>query len=154
MTVPPEQFTIGQLSHVTGCKVPTIRYFEQIGLLPAPGRSAGNTRMFDASHRVRLDFIQHCRELGFSQTAIRGLLGLTNHPDWSCAAATKIARGHLDDIDRRITRLTDLKGELERMIKDCDGGRIEQCRIIETLADHSHTHCLANNHGPTARSNA
>jgi DNA-binding transcriptional MerR regulator len=66
----PEQFTIGQLSHATGCKVPTIRYFEQIGLLPAPGRSAGNTRMFDAAHRVRLDFIQHCRDLGFSRAAV------------------------------------------------------------------------------------
>ena len=146
------EITIGQLSRETGCKVPTIRYYEQIGLLPAPGRSAGNTRLYGHAHRARLGFIQHCRELGFSQAAIRDLLDLTDHPDRPCEAVTEIARGHLDDMNRRIACLVALKSEMERMIAACDGGRVEQCRIIEILADHSHEHCLADEHeGPLAR---
>ena len=144
--MPEAEVTIGELSRETGCKIPTIRYYEKIGLLPAPNRSSGNTRLYSPTHRARLGFIQHCRELGFSQDAIRNLLDLTDHPDRSCEAVTEIARGHLDDMKRRIARLTALKSEMERMIEACDGGRVEQCRIIEILADHSHEHCLSNQH--------
>ena len=130
-------FTIGRLAHATGCKVPTIRYYEKIGLLPEPRRSTGNTRLYGASHLARLGFIQHCRELGFPQGAIRELLELSDHPDQSCEAVTDIARAHLNDVNRRIARLVALKSELEGMIDNCGGGRIEQCRIVEALADYS-----------------
>jgi hypothetical protein len=84
-----------------------------------------------------LGFIQHCRELGFPQAAIRELLELSDHPDYPCEAVTDIARAHLDDVNCRIARLTALKTELQSMIKNCNGGRIEQCRIVETLADYA-----------------
>ena len=131
------ELAIGRLAHATGCKVPTIRYYEKIGLLPEPRRSAGNTRLYGASHLARLGFIQHCRELGFPQAAIRELLELSDHPEQSCEAVTDIARAHLTDINRRIARLIALKSELEGMIANCSGGRVEQCRIVEALADHS-----------------
>ena len=131
------ELTNGQLAHPTGCKVPTIRYYEKIGLLPEPRRSAGNTRLYGASHLARLDFIQHCRELGFPQAAIRELLELSENPEQSCEAVTVIARAHLTDINRRIARLIALKSELEGMIENCTGGRVEQCRIVEALADYS-----------------
>jgi DNA-binding transcriptional MerR regulator len=131
------ELTIGCLARETGCKVPTIRYYEKIGLLPEPGRSSGNTRLYDTGHLARLGFIQHCRELGFPQAAIRELLELSDHPDYSCEAVTDIARAHLDDVNCRIARLTALKTELQSMIKNCSGGRIEQCRIVETLADYA-----------------
>ena len=132
------EFTIGQLARETGCKVPTIRYYEQIGLLPEPRRSSGNTRIYGPAHLARLAFILHCRDLGFSQAAIRELLDLIDHPDRSCAAVTEIARAHLDDVDRRIARLAALKSELEHMVRACSGGRVAQCRIVEALADYSH----------------
>lgn len=138
--------TIGQLSKATHCKVPTIRYYEQIGLMPAPTRTAGNQRRYGPEHVARLDFIQHCRELGFHQKAIRGLLKLTKHPNQNCEAVTQIARSHLDEVNHRLARLTALKSELERMIGVCSGGQIADCRIIETLADHSHGHCLVSDH--------
>ncbi|MGI9424545.1 MAG: MerR family transcriptional regulator [Hyphomicrobiaceae bacterium] len=131
------KFTIGHLARATGCKVPTIRYYEKIGLLPEPQRSSGNTRLYGVNHLARLDFVQHCRELGFPQAAIRELLELSDHPDQSCTAVTNIARAHLDDVNRRIARLTALKNELQSMIKTCSGGRVEQCRIIEALAVYS-----------------
>jgi len=90
----PHNLTIGQLSKETHCKVPTIRYYEEIGLLPAPSRTSGNQRRYGAEHVIRLGFIQHCRELGFRQKAIRDLLALTTHPDQSCEAVSEIARAH------------------------------------------------------------
>ena len=131
------ELTIGRLARATGCKVPTIRYYEKIGLLPEPRRSAGNTRLYGESHLARLGFIQHCRELGFPQAAVRELLTLSDHPDQSCEAVTDIARAHLMDVNRRIARLLALKSELEGMIENCSGGRVEQCRIVEALTDYS-----------------
>jgi DNA-binding transcriptional MerR regulator len=129
--------TIGRLARATGCKVPTIRYYEKIGLLPEPTRSSGNTRQYGASHLARLGFIQHCRELGFPQAAIRELLELSDHPDQSCEAVTDIARSHLSEVNRRIARLVALRAELEGMIDNCSGGRIEKCHIVEALADYT-----------------
>jgi len=132
------EFTIGHLARETGCKVPTIRYYEQIGLMPAPSRTAGNQRRYGPKHVAQLGFIQHCRELGFHQKAIHDLLKLTKHPSQNCEAVTEIARTHLDEVNHRLARLASLKLELERMIEACCGGQIADCRIIETLADHSH----------------
>ncbi len=136
------ELTIGHLARETGCKVTTIRYYEQIGLLPEPPRSLGNTRHYGSDHLARLRFIQHCRELGFPQSAVRELLELSDHPKRSCKAVTDIAEDHLQDVNRRMARLTVLKTELEDMIRNCSGGRVEQCRIVEVLADHSHAHGL------------
>lgn len=142
----PHALTIGQLSKETHCKVPTIRYYEQIGLMPAPSRTAGNQRRYGPEHVARLGFIQHCRELGFRQDAVRDLLKLTTFPAESCDAVAAIARTHLDEINRRIARLTALKLAMERMIEVCRGGQIADCRIIEALADRAHGHCLASDH--------
>ncbi len=138
-------FTIGWLSGETGCKVGTIRYYEKIGLMPEPGRSQGNQRQYEPRHATRLAFIRHGRELGFSLDAIRELLGLSDDLTQPCEAADRIARVHLRDVDLRITSLSALKGELERMVEMCRGGKIGDCRVIEVLADHAK--CLAGDHG-------
>jgi DNA-binding transcriptional MerR regulator len=136
------EITIGQLARRTGCKVPTIRYYEQIGLLPTPRRSLGNQRLYGPAHVARLAFVRHARELGFSQAAIRELLSLTDHPDQSCDAVTRIASSHLKGVEERIARLSALKEELERMIETCGGGQISSCHVVETLADQSNLHRL------------
>jgi DNA-binding transcriptional MerR regulator len=125
------------LGEAAGVKVPTIRYYEQIGLLPEPDRSAGNQRLYGQSALDRLAFIRHARELGFPLDAIRDLLSLSDRPDQSCAAADVIARAQLAEVESRLARLTALKGELERMVVQCAGGRIADCRVIEVLGDHS-----------------
>ena len=138
--------TIGQLAQRTGCKVPTIRYYESVGLLAPPRRSTGNQRRYGAKALARLDFIQHCRELGFSQSDIRNILGLADSRAQSCDAVTSVVQHHLDDVTERISRLTRLQLELQRMIADCSGGAMSDCRILETLADHSHKHCWSDSH--------
>jgi DNA-binding transcriptional MerR regulator len=137
-------YTIGALSRETGCKIPTIRYYEQIGLMPAPERTAGNQRLYDRKQLDRLAFVRHARELGFSLDSIRELLGLADDPSRSCEAADAIARAQLAQVENRIARLNALKSELERMVEQCRGGKIGDCRVIEVLADHSK--CLTGDH--------
>lgn len=139
---------IGDLSRLTGCKVQTIRYYEQIGLLPLADRSRGNQRLYDAAHVDRLAFIRHARELGFSLGAIRELLSLADHPSQTCEAADAIAQAQLQQVENRLTRLLRLKRELERMVEQCRGGSISDCRVIEVLADHSL--CLEDSHAAYA----
>ena len=133
-----QNLTIGELAARTGCKIQTIRYYEQIGLMPDPSRTKGNQRRFGQEHLERLAFIRHSRELGFSLDAIRELLSLRDEPNRSCAAVDRIARRQLRQVESRIARLQALAIEFKRMIRHCRGGRIAECRIIEALADHAH----------------
>jgi len=128
---------IGEAARRSGVKVPTIRYYEQIGLLPAPVRSEGNRRHYEASDLRRLAFIRHSRELGFDIEAIRTLLTLQDNPSQPCATADTIAQARLADVVQRIRSLTALKAELELMVEGCRHGKVGECRVIEVLADHS-----------------
>lgn len=127
---------IGKLSRTAGVKVPTIRYYEQIGLLPEAERSAGNRRLYGAATMDRLSFIRHARDLGFTLEAIRGLLSLSDTPDQSCAAADQIAKAQLIAVKDRLARLRALESELERMIAQCAQGTIANCRVIKVLGNH------------------
>lgn len=131
---------IGTAARQSGVKVPTIRYYEQIGLLPALDRTDGNRRLYGPRDLQRLMFIRHARELGFEVDAIRTLLALQDDPNRSCAAADQIARARLAEVKQRIVSLMALRLELERMVDDCACGRVADCRVIETLADSSHAH--------------
>lgn len=141
-----EKMSIGELSRQSGCKVQTIRYYEQIGLMPEPERTSGNQRRYGEGHARRLAFIRHSRELGFPLEAIRQLLGMVDDPDRSCAEADRITRRQLAAVQLRIGRLQALERELERLLAECQGGRIAECRIIEVLADHTHAQCLSDGH--------
>lgn len=127
---------IGELARRTGVKVPTIRFYEQIGLIAAPPRTEGNQRRYGKTEVDRLNFIRHARELGFEVDHIRELLAMSQEPQASCHQADSIAKAHLREVDRRIERLQALRVELSRMIDECGHGRICDCRIIEVLADH------------------
>ena len=127
---------IGEAARRSGVKPPTIRYYEQIGLLPAPPRSDGNRRCYQDSDLRRLTFIRHARELGFEIDAIRTLLRLQDEPRQSCEAADGIARAHLTEVDHRIRSLMALRTELELMLDGCRHGQVAECRVIEVLADH------------------
>jgi DNA-binding transcriptional MerR regulator len=139
-------FSIGDLASRTRTKVETIRYYEKIGLLPAPARTSGNHRAYTRAHADRLAFIRHSRELGFSLESVRALLALSDDVDLPCAEVDVIARQHLDAVRDRIMRLQSLEAELSRMIEACGCGRVGDCRVIEVLADQTHAHCLHANH--------
>ena len=134
---------IGAASRASGIKVPTIRYYEQIGLLPSPPRTQGNRRLYDAGDLRRLRFIRHARELGFEIGPIRELLALAGEPDRPCESADRIAAAHLADIDHKIARLTALRREVARMA-ECTQHSVADCRVIEVLGDHGT--CLHETH--------
>lgn len=129
--------TIGTLSRKTGTKVQTVRYYEQIGLLREPGRTTGGQRRYEEADLDRLAFIRHARQLGFALDAIRELLDLSDHPQHSCADADSIARRQLKQVEQRLLRLQALQKELKRMIAECSGDRVADCRVLEVLRDHA-----------------
>ncbi len=133
-------YSIGEAARESGVKVPTIRYYEEIGLLPKIARSEGNRRFYDESGVNRLSFIRHTRELGFDVEAIRALLNLQDDPDQPCERAHAIAKARLADVEKRIKSLDLLRAELDKMVRECASGRVGECRVIETLADRSHDH--------------
>lgn len=125
---------IGALAKATGTKVETIRWYEQVGLLPAPGRTSGNYRTYGDAHLTRLSFIRRARDLGFSLEQVRTLLDLAEDYERSCAAVDIIAREHLGQVDRKIADLQALRRELASLIGQCRHGKVAECRIIEALA--------------------
>lgn len=127
---------IGQASRQSGVKVPTIRYYEEIGLLKPADRTQSNRRLYDVSDIQRLAFIRHARELGFELEAISTLLDLQDNPGQPCTSADAIARARLTEVRRRIASLKALEAELETMVAGCAHGKVESCRVIEVLADH------------------
>jgi Cu(I)-responsive transcriptional regulator len=136
---------IGQLAKASSCKVQTIRYYEQIGLLPKPLRSAGNQRVYLPDHLDRLVFIRHCRALGFSLDEIRKLLHLAGDSNKSCGEVDEIAQVHLVEVEEKIKHLEGLRQELKRIINGCKEDRVDKCQILKALGDHGQ--CLSKEHG-------
>jgi DNA-binding transcriptional MerR regulator len=134
--------SIGDLSRKTGVKAPTIRYYEQMGLIEEPDRTEGNQRRYGRDELRRLTFVRHARDLGLGINAIKELIALSAHPAKPCADADRIVRQHLDDVRRRIAQLKLLESELAR-ISDCTHETIRECDVLRTLGDHdlcSHEH--------------
>jgi Cu(I)-responsive transcriptional regulator len=125
---------IGELASATDTKAETIRYYERIGLLPAPPRTTGNYRNYSPLHLGRLTFTRRARELGFSIEQIRTLLDLADQKQQSCDAVDAIAREHLAEVKQKLSDLAALRRELETIIAQCRHGSIAECRILEALA--------------------
>jgi len=129
--------SIGDLSRHTGVKIPTIRYYEQMGLIAEAERTAGNQRRYSEAELERLSFIKHARDLGLTIESIRDLTELSAHPEKPCADAHIIAKEHLASVRARIAKLKRLEKELKRIDAGCETGDIDHCSVIQALADHS-----------------
>lgn len=130
-----EDVGIGKIAELTGVKVSTIRFYEQIGLLPAPVRTCGGQRRYTSGAVARLTFIRHARDLGFDVDEVRELLKLADSPDSSCRGVDAIARHQVERIDIKMKRLRAMRRELVAIIDSCRGPRIRDCRILEALSD-------------------
>lgn len=127
--------TIGELSKRTGCIIETIRYYERIGVMPAPPRTAGGHRIYDRDHLKRLNFVRRARALGFTLDQVRGLLALADERETSCAEVERLARAQLDQVRGRIDDLRRMDAVLDEMVARCAGGRVPECPILEALFD-------------------
>jgi MerR family mercuric resistance operon transcriptional regulator len=124
---------IGALSERTGCNIETIRYYERIGLLPAPPRTAGGHRHYGEHHLKHLSFVRRARDLGFPLETVRTLLSLADPGAAGCQDVERLASGHLDDVKTKIADLKRLEKVLADLVKRCRGGTVPECPIIETL---------------------
>jgi MerR family transcriptional regulator, mercuric resistance operon regulatory protein len=130
----PTPLTIGALSKRTGCNVETIRYYERIGLLPEPDRTAGNYRAYGTAQLERLAFVRRARALGFTLDEIRALLRLAGSEDASCADARDLAASHLADVRAKIADLRRMERVLKETVAQCADGSRPVCPLIEVLS--------------------
>jgi MerR family transcriptional regulator, copper efflux regulator len=94
---------IGALAERTGTSVPTIRYYEEIGLLRQVARRGGQ-RIYDHEDAHRLAFIRRCRDFDFSILETRSLLSLMQNGT-PCGEARKLAEGHLGELRKKLGEL-------------------------------------------------
>lgn len=129
-------YTIGELSRRTGVKVPTIRFYEDKGLLPLPERTAGNQRRYDQAALDRLRFIRHTRDLGLPLADAEALLTLDGAKGDDLNRAHEIARRQVHDLRERIGKLRRLEAELARIATACDGQHDHVCAVLHAFGAH------------------
>lgn len=127
--------SIGELSKQSGVNIETIRYYEKIGVMPAPDRSASGYRLYGADHLKRLSFVRRSRQLGFSLDEIRSLLHLVDGHAYTCAQVRELTLDHVAEIRRKIADLKRLKRVMEEMAAQCSGQRAPECAIVDALFD-------------------
>jgi DNA-binding transcriptional MerR regulator len=129
--------TIGALSAQTSCNVPTIRYYEQIGLLPRPERAVNGHRYYREGDLKRLTFIKRCRDFGFPIEQVRALVSLFEDGDRSCVEVRDMAQEHLDVVRVKMEEVRQLEASLAALVDSCteacSGGATRDCVIIEDL---------------------
>lgn len=122
-----------ELARRTGCNLETIRFYEQIGLLPNPPRTAGGHRIYDAGHQSRLRFILRGRELGFSIDELRSLLSMVDEHDYTCSDIHALTIAHLKSVRDRIRDLQRLERTLTAVADKCSGDAVPECPIIDEM---------------------
>lgn len=123
---------IGELSRRTGCNIETIRYYERIGLMPAPPRR-GRYRSYGANDVGRLGFVRRARELGFTLDEVRALLDLAAGGQAACTEVRTLAASHLKDVRARIADLKRMEQVLAASVRACDVGQDAGCPLIDAL---------------------
>jgi MerR family copper efflux transcriptional regulator len=132
---------IGEAARLTGVSAKMIRHYESIGLIPSAGRRESNYRDYGHHDVHRLGFIRRARDLGFSIEEIRDLLRLWGDQQRSSADVKALTLGHITELDRKITLLTEMRDTLTHLAHACDGDHRPDCPIIQSLAgEEPHAH--------------
>lgn len=136
--MPHLSLSIGTAARHAGCSVPTIRYYEDIGLMPPAARTEAGQRSYGEAALRRLGFIRRCRDFGFSVEQVRGLVGLVDEPGRPCTEVRDIAAIHLAEVRRKLKEMAALEASLAAFVRSCDsacaGGSAVDCTILEDLA--------------------
>src|SRR5215510_407288 len=141
-----KSMSIGQLASATECRVPTIRYYEQIGLLPRARRNGGHQRVYEQADLQRLRFIRRCRDFGFSIEQIKELVALAGSPERDCTAARDLTLAHLGTVRAKLKELRALERSMRQFVEDCEtqcaGGHARGCVILNDLVAPATLQCL------------
>lgn len=122
------------LAHMTGCNLETIRYYENIGVMPAPPRTRNGYRCYDDAHVSRLRFIMRSRDLGFTLNEIRSLLVLVDGGMHTCAEVESVTKQHLENVRAKIIDLNRIERVLSQTVAQCSGKNVPECAVINALA--------------------
>ncbi len=133
-----DALSIGLVAAQTGCTVPTIRYYEEIGLLPLAPRTDGGRRHYGDEAVRRLTFIRRCRDFGFSIEQVRELVDLIDHPERPCMELRDVASARLVEVRDKLAQLLALESSLSRFVDSCEtacaGGAVVDCTMLDDLA--------------------
>jgi DNA-binding transcriptional MerR regulator len=108
--------TVAVLARLTGSTPDTVRYYEKVGLLPPPERSAAGYRHYAQASVDRLHFIQGAQRLGLQLREIRDLLDVRDTGTCPCGDAAVLLRQRMTEIDSEIRRLSELRTTLAKMV--------------------------------------
>lgn len=122
------------LARLTGCNLETIRYYENVGLMPDPPRTSSGHRRYGSAHVERLNFVMRARDLGFTMEEIRGLLSLVDRGSHTCAEVERMGRHHLDVVRAKIRDLQAIEAVLAQTISRCTGADTPDCPLLEVLS--------------------
>lgn len=125
----------GELAKLTGCNLETIRYYENIGVMPDPPRSSKNYRVYDDGHVARLRFIMRARELGFTLDEVRDLLALVDGGAQTCGEVQGLANAHLANVRAKIADLKRIEHVLSSTMAQCTGDDVPDCPVIDALTE-------------------
>jgi DNA-binding transcriptional MerR regulator len=133
------EMKIGALARVTQTSVPTVRYYEQIGLLPPAARQGGSQRVYSEADVRRLTFIRRCREFGFPIEQVRLLASLVQDPNRACSEARDLAQAHLMEVKKKREELEELERSIAAFVKTCDEscsrGSVADCVVLQDLSN-------------------
>ncbi len=125
---------IGTVSEKSGIPSKTIRYYEEIGLIPPVLRTENGYRHYQNRDLEQLRFVQRARKLGFTLKDVGNLLTLWNDKNRASADVKKFALDHITDIDARIAELNSIRATLTELTDSCHGDHRPDCPILENLA--------------------
>ncbi len=135
---------IGELGLATGVDIETIRYYEKLGLLPAPARSTNGYRAYGAEHLERLAFVRHCRALDMPLAEIKRLLDFVAHPDADCGDINRLIDEHLARTRARLKSMRALEKQLIALRRRCEAGHVAaDCGILHELVAAAHGEACA-----------
>lgn len=129
-----DEMTVSQLADQVGTSADTVRYYERIGLLPEPARSAGGYRLFTESDVDRLRFIKRAQRFGLKLEEIGELLEVRDRGLCPCGHARRLLADRLGELDQQIETLVTLRDDIRGMLDGepgradawpCDGGLIQ-----------------------------
>ncbi|MCA9617888.1 MAG: Cu(I)-responsive transcriptional regulator [Myxococcales bacterium] len=127
--------TIGELAARTGVPAKTIRYYESIGLLPAPERSRNGYRRYAEGAVAVLVFVRRSRSLGFSIDEVEELLQLWRDKGRASREVRDIAKGHIAAIEQKVAELESIRRTLAHLVDRCHGDDRPDCPILDGLTE-------------------
>ena len=126
--------TIGEAARASGVSAKMVRHYESLGLLGDITRTDGGYRLYAPADVHTLRFIKRARDLGFSMAEIAELVSLWHDRQRASADVKRVAQAHLDDLEKRIAALQDMRGTLQNLLQCCHGDERPECPILDQLA--------------------